>query len=509
MNFGFSNRRALLILALMLIVLAGGGVVSSKWQAGVKYLNKNAMEATVAPESFYFEDSQNQLQQSLSQIGELGQDEISPAEPVQENENMPSKSEIPLTMEEIQDRVDDIAEQIDIITEEVKKLALNDADEPDNQEDADQDSDDSDNQQVLANLVSGRTSSELVYCQKTEQGVPSRDMIIFNEIAWMGTKMSSNDEWIELKNISSNPVDLTGWQIVDKDQQIKIAFEAKIIPATGFMLLERTDDTSVPFITADLIYSGVLNDENEELYLFSPGCALEDEVIAVPAWPAGDKSGRKTMERSFDLNWHTYYGLEIDGISGTPKAQNSQAPLPNPFPDTNNDKKINVLDLILIRNHLGSNDPLFDANNDGAVDIKDLEYVRNNLNRAPSAPAAQNEENMASDGSVLEPENAEVPLENEVILNGPVDEPLENTAAEVRRSEDAIAEEETPEPADVSQPSESESAAEVEAVNSEQNNVAAEAPVNSQNEGVVSESLPADLPAQQPGQQNDSPTQQP
>ena len=34
--------------------------------------------------------------------------------------------------------------------------------------------------------------------------------IIFNEIAWMGSTSSSNEEWMELKNITSDRIDLSG-----------------------------------------------------------------------------------------------------------------------------------------------------------------------------------------------------------------------------------------------------------------------------------------------------------
>ena len=37
--------------------------------------------------------------------------------------------------------------------------------------------------------------------------------VIFSEIAWAGSSISSSDEWIELTNLSSDPIDLTGWTI--------------------------------------------------------------------------------------------------------------------------------------------------------------------------------------------------------------------------------------------------------------------------------------------------------
>jgi len=34
--------------------------------------------------------------------------------------------------------------------------------------------------------------------------------VIINEVAWMGTQTSSSDEWIELKNVSGQDVNLNG-----------------------------------------------------------------------------------------------------------------------------------------------------------------------------------------------------------------------------------------------------------------------------------------------------------
>lgn len=39
----------------------------------------------------------------------------------------------------------------------------------------------------------------------------SSPTVVFSEIAWAGSSISSSDEWIELANLSDNPVDLSGW----------------------------------------------------------------------------------------------------------------------------------------------------------------------------------------------------------------------------------------------------------------------------------------------------------
>ncbi len=173
---------------------------------------------------------------------------------------------------------------------------------------------------------------ELSYCQKLPNSQPNKDKVIINEIAWMGTDNSANDEWIELKNLTDSSISLLDWQIFDQKKQIKIIFPSNnIIPAKGFYLLERTDDDSVPDITADFIYTGALNDSDEALYLFDNNCQFQDEAVANSVWPAGDKGERRSMERNSDLNWQTYYGEGENGIMGTPKAENSSLPLPQPI----------------------------------------------------------------------------------------------------------------------------------------------------------------------------------
>jgi len=163
------------------------------------------------------------------------------------------------------------------------------------------------------------TLTSVNFCSFSTNRIPQRNKIIINEISWMGSINSSNDEWIEIKNISSQEIDISNWQLIDKGEQIKIIFEkGSKIPAYGFYLLERTDDNSVPFISADYIYTGVLNNTDEGLRLFDNNCQLQDEVLADLDWPAGDNTSKRTMERKLDLTWQT-----SALINGTPKQENS------------------------------------------------------------------------------------------------------------------------------------------------------------------------------------------
>lgn len=151
---------------------------------------------------------------------------------------------------------------------------------------------------------------------------PTHQGVIINEVAWMGSPQSSNDEWIELKNITDVEADVSGWQIIDKDSQIKALLSGKIA-AGAFYLLERTDDNSAPGVSADQIYAGALANVGEGLRLFDKNCGLIDEVWAAPDWPAGDNTYKLTMERQADFSWR-----HSANAGGTPKAANSQGVIP-------------------------------------------------------------------------------------------------------------------------------------------------------------------------------------
>lgn len=141
--------------------------------------------------------------------------------------------------------------------------------------------------------------------------------VFINEIAWMGTKTSANDEWMELKNNTNQDIKLDGWLLKTTNGKLKIHLGGKI-PANGFYLLERTDDASVPGIKADFIYTGALNNSGGSLELYKNAGTLIDVAAFSSAWPAGDNATKKTMEREDAANWKTSLVAE-----GTPGTENS------------------------------------------------------------------------------------------------------------------------------------------------------------------------------------------
>ena len=126
--------------------------------------------------------------------------------------------------------------------------------------------------------------------------------VVINEIAWMGTEVSTSDEWIELYNSGAADVSLDGWMLEAEDGQPSIALSGNIA-ANRFFLLERTDDETVPGIAADLIYTGALGNDGEKLELKDANRIVVDTVDATspPAgggWPAGDNATKETMQKS-------------------------------------------------------------------------------------------------------------------------------------------------------------------------------------------------------------------
>jgi len=251
---------------------------------------------------------------------------------------------------DIQEILDDIGEKIDVLVREINELiesqGLEESEELEivleqeidleieltvelNDEEEEGEEEQEEEQRVVRITYSrggggGGSTPPPSYCSLTSIGEPELDSVIFNEVAWMGTNISSDDEWIELKNITNEQINLSAWQILDKNQQIKVILDdGNNISPNGLFLLERSDDNSVPSVLANNIYTGALNNSDERLYLFDDNCNLQDVVEANPDWPAGNNEEKRSMERNTELGWYTYFGIGDNGIMGTPMLENS------------------------------------------------------------------------------------------------------------------------------------------------------------------------------------------
>lgn len=175
--------------------------------------------------------------------------------------------------------------------------------------------------------------------------------IVINEVAWAGTDASSYDEWIELKNRTNLPLNLSGFSISAEDGAPDISLSG-VIPAYGYFLIGRGEagdifsdvsiNLAVPF-SGTGGGSGLAND-GEVLSLNFGGGASTTTIDQTPVlaecsgWCGGNSSSDyKTMERkhvdtigSDKNNWGTNDGSYLAGhdkagniINGTPKTRNS------------------------------------------------------------------------------------------------------------------------------------------------------------------------------------------
>ncbi|MDO8558004.1 MAG: lamin tail domain-containing protein [bacterium] len=176
---------------------------------------------------------------------------------------------------------------------------------------------------------------------KTLDADVSEKPVAINEISWMGTKASFQDEWIELVNKTSQPISVSGWKLrVEKviigNTWRDIALTGSI-PAHGYYLMERTGDDTVSNIPADLIFTGAIENNYARLALLDIAGTEIDSAGGGFEWPAGDNAAKRSMERiraeldgGDPYNWFTNNGRITNGLDatsspifGTPKAQNS------------------------------------------------------------------------------------------------------------------------------------------------------------------------------------------
>ena len=130
------------------------------------------------------------------------------------------------------------------------------------------------------------------------------ELMAINEIMWMGSTVSPHDEWIELKNLTNQPLDITGWTLenVLNNSKALLTIPPSVVPPYGYYLISRlhpVDPSSALNILPHLISPDLLffDNGNQHIKLRDQDGFLIDHARAMD-WPAGiDDLTKHSMQR--------------------------------------------------------------------------------------------------------------------------------------------------------------------------------------------------------------------
>lgn len=168
--------------------------------------------------------------------------------------------------------------------------------------------------------------------------------IIINEVMWMGSTISEKDEWIELRNMTNEEIDISGWRIEGAVAGSKGHLQIPngyTIPANGYFLIANKydeDRSTALNVNVDLRSTSInLNDEylkNGKLVLKEKSGKEIDRTEVGSIWPSGlNVDIKHSMQRynNPDDGWYTcidpicgsdIYWIVVGENFGTPGGQN-------------------------------------------------------------------------------------------------------------------------------------------------------------------------------------------
>jgi len=217
----------------------------------------------------------------------------------------------------------------------------------------------------------------------TQIFVSSREplSVVINEIAWMGTRASSSDEWIEFYNATSEDIDIINWSIfwAKTGNCLNFSnadgFSTTTILMENFLIYAKRQEsiTLANQSIVDIWDDDIEMDDNSpsQLILYdAPNCQgdLIDVVGEInEGWFFGNALNFVSMERisatttgATSTNWAnnnliTRNSLDVAGnpIFGTPKSQNSVLKSPTVLTQLNLDELLKYFDEITLT-YLGS-----------------------------------------------------------------------------------------------------------------------------------------------------------
>ena len=153
-----------------------------------------------------------------------------------------------------------------------------------------------------------------------EWGADPGDVVI-NEVMWMGSTVSStHDEWIELRNMTDQEIDIAQWTVDNGragGNSLVMTPSSKVIPANGYLIIADSPETSANSalnVPVDVVNASIslANEDNGNLVLRDKYGNVIDEAKD-DTWPAGENGEqKKSMERNdtpgdgtLAGSWHT------------------------------------------------------------------------------------------------------------------------------------------------------------------------------------------------------------
>ena len=161
----------------------------------------------------------------------------------------------------------------------------------------------------------------------------SKELVI-NEIMYdpfvEGEAFSPQSEYVEIYNNSSLPIDLNGWSISDRDtSQKKIITSREALIQPGGFFLVAADSIHFQFFGENenslIIGSRLprLNNDGDEIYLYSPSGTLIDNVTVSPVLAGGRGIAAERIDPLSDSQSKSNWLSSVDLLGGTPAESNS------------------------------------------------------------------------------------------------------------------------------------------------------------------------------------------
>lgn len=152
-----------------------------------------------------------------------------------------------------------------------------------------------------------------------QTGAASPKTIVINELMWGGSTKSTADEWVELRNLANQDIDISGWQIqgAATSNGILTIPDGKTIKADSYFLISnysKTSSSTILNIESDWVTTSIsLANDNPKYFLRDKNGTLIDEIEKDNGEPlAGDNNLKYSMERTDSpadgtksKDWHT------------------------------------------------------------------------------------------------------------------------------------------------------------------------------------------------------------